>query len=85
VINRVLVSSEGDAVTLARALAMGVRPDYVFERNDNWTLAAPFHLAKEAEALWAGQWVKIREITEEDLEGIEPEKPREQFRLRGAL
>jgi hypothetical protein len=85
VIDRVLVSEEGDAVTLARALSMDIRPDYVFERNDGWILSAPWHLAKAAQSLWEGHWVKIREVTDKDFEGVEPEKPRESFRLRGAL
>ena len=56
--DRVLVDGSGSAVSPTRARAeYGVRPDLILIRADGWSLGAPVHLAKQAEALWPDEWI----------------------------
>jgi len=55
--DRVLVDSEGTALSPAMAMELGVVPHIILVRRDGWTLGAPEHLAKAAEALWSDEWI----------------------------
>ena len=56
--HRVMVNAEGEAVPPKRAkLEHGIVPSIVFIRGDGWTLGAPEHFAREAEALYPDQWI----------------------------
>ncbi len=55
--DRVLVDSEGTALSPVRAMEQGVMPHIILIRGDGWTLGAPERLAKAAEALWADEWI----------------------------
>lgn len=56
--DRVVISSDGVAVTPARARHIhNIEFDVVFLRKDGWSLGAPRHLKKVAEDLWIDEWV----------------------------
>lgn len=54
--NRVVISYEGDAVSMERAIKMGFSPDVGFMRKDGWSLGAPSELEDVAFRLWADEW-----------------------------
>jgi hypothetical protein len=66
-----------ESTSLNRARSMGIEVDYIFIRNDGWTLGAPFHLAKDAENMWKGDWIEKRKIRSSDFG--------DGFELAGAL
>lgn len=55
--DRVVVDGAGTALPPARAKEQGVVPRIIFIREDGWTLGAPEHLAKVAEATWHDVWI----------------------------
>ncbi|RKY28536.1 MAG: hypothetical protein DRP83_00615 [Planctomycetota bacterium] len=57
--DRVLISSEGDAILPSRALERNILWDVIFIRKDGWSLGAPKGLAFAAEALWSDEWVAV--------------------------
>lgn len=57
--NRVVISYEGDAVSMKRAFEMGIEPDVGYMRNDGWSLGAPKELEDVAFRMWADQWTHV--------------------------
>lgn len=55
--SRVLIDGEGTVLSPSAAKRLGVVPHIIFIRGDGWTLGAPEHLAKAAEALWSDEWI----------------------------
>ncbi len=55
--DRVVVDGAGVALPPGPAREMGAVPHVIFIRGDGWTLGAPEHLAKVAEALWSDEWI----------------------------
>ena len=55
---RVVINSEGDAVTPERAKRdHDIEPDVIFIRDDGWSLGAPDHLMAIARRMWADEWI----------------------------
>jgi hypothetical protein len=60
--NRVLVSFDGTAVPMKRALELNVVTDYIFVRKDGWSLGCPGHLERQAHNLWRGDWILVYQV-----------------------
>lgn len=54
--NRVMITLDGDAVSLDRALAMKILPVIAFLRNDGWSLGATLETEGVAYKAWADKW-----------------------------
>lgn len=55
--DRVIIAGDGSSLPPAAARAKGAVPHIILIRDDGWTLGAPEHLAKTAEALWSAEWI----------------------------
>lgn len=59
-LRRVLINSDGEAVTPARAEAeFGIRPDTIFLRDDGWTLGCLKNHEPVAARMWEKNWVGV--------------------------
>lgn len=54
---RCMINENGEATTPLRAKLQGLSADYIFVRDDGWTLATPAALVKVAYNLWPDEWV----------------------------
>lgn len=60
--SRVLVSRTGRAVPFAAGRMSRHAPvAVIFERADGYSLGAPAHLARAAEAMWSDEWTRVYE------------------------
>lgn len=60
--DRVVINTDGEAVSSRRARERGIVPEVIFARNgDGWMLGAPAHLVDVAERMYPDEWVAVFE------------------------